>query len=255
VQNHTLATFRKSSSWRRVAPLAAFVMVFSVAWAVFAHAQTEGAASQQPPTTTPEALFQNSTLSATTNTINVNFLPVVTTTNGIIYDDVVIQFDVAADGTLTVSAGYPKVTPSPITISGHFEAGNYVGPSVDSNYLITVSGPGVSNGGTTIWSLAASKGANNCTTPSVATWYVGPIMKSPYWGRIKLAQVPLTGYFYGVGGAFGEGCGVAWYPNSLLGFVQTGKQIEITSFTDAGKDQAQPAGEIAYCKNSACGTK
>src|SRR5258708_766856 len=120
-----IVSCKNLNSWHRIARLASIVIVFT-ACVVAAQAQTQDAASQQPPTTTPEALFQDSTLTATTNTINGTFLPVVTSTGKIIYDDIVIQFDVAADGSLTVSTGYPKVTPSEIPIDNRFKAGNYI---------------------------------------------------------------------------------------------------------------------------------
>jgi hypothetical protein len=241
MQSHTLATLR-----RRVAPLAAFAIVLSTAWVVLAHAQTQATASEQPPATTPEALFQNSTLTATTNTINATWLPVVTSTGKILYDDVTIQFAVAADGTLSVSSLLQN--PSPKAIIDHFKAGNYIGPSNDPNFLITVSGPSIGPGGATDWSLVVSTGGDPCTLPSDATWWVGPIKKSPYWPRIKAAGVPLEGYFYGVGGNPGN-CGsrgLNWGENSLLGFFQNGPVLEITSFTFESTDYPQPQDEIPY---------
>jgi hypothetical protein len=124
----------------------------------------------------------------------VNWLPVVTSTGKIIYDDVTIQFDVAADGTLTISAGYPKIVPPPHVFTSKFEAGNYFGPSGQSNFFITVSGPGVTISGYTEWSLAASDGANPCTYPNSAKWYVGPIKSNPLYGRIKKAGINTQGW-------------------------------------------------------------
>ena len=245
MQSHTLNTLR-----RRVAPLAVFAIVLSTAWVVFAHAQIQSNASQQPPATTPEALFQDSTLTSTTNTINATWLPVVTSTGKLLYDDVVIQFDVAADGTLSVSS--LQQNPSPKAIIDHFKGGNYIGPSNDSNFLITVSGPGIAHGGATDWSLSVSPGGYGCTLPTEATWWVGPIIKSPYWPRIKAAGVPLTNYSYGVGGS--PGCGNGdWGNNSLLGFTETSQgSFVITTFTVNSVDHSQPVDEIpyTYCNGS-----
>jgi hypothetical protein len=238
MQSHTLNTLR-----RGVAPLAAFVMVLSTAWVVFAHAQTQGTASQQPPTTTPEALFQDSTLTSTTNTINATWLPVVTADGTILYDDVTVQFAVAADGTLSVSGLQQNL--SPRAIIDHFKAGNYIAIGHGNPpYLITIAGPSLAPGGATDWSLSVSPGGNGCSVPYNATWWVGPIMKSPYWPRIKAAGVPLQNYSYGVGGT--SNCNGDWNPNSLLGFTQINGVLAITSFTVNGTDQPQPVAEIPY---------
>jgi len=247
MQSHTLNTLR-----RRVAPLAVFAIVLSTAWVVFAHAQTLGTASSQPPTATPEALFQDSTLTATTSTINGTFLPVVTSTGKIIYDDIVIQFDVADDGTLTVSAGYPKVTPSPIPINNHFKAGNYIGPD-DSTEFITVTGPGVTYGGATEWSIAPTAGYFGCLLPYNASWYdVGKDIKSnPLYTRLEKAGIKSTQYYqFGTGSArVNGGCqGTYWQTNSLLGFAQTsGTTLVIYTFSANGdQDQNTPLDMKTY---------
>ncbi len=105
-------------SWHRTVRLAALVMIFSVVWMTAAHAQAQNASSTQtePSQAPPYAEFQNSTLTGSGNTISASSLPVVTA-GGILYFDVVVQFDVAADGTLTVSAGYPQYTKSPQALS------------------------------------------------------------------------------------------------------------------------------------------
>ena len=228
-------------SWPRIARLAAIFMVSGVVSAV-AYAQTQDTGSQKPPTTTPEALFQDSTLTGTTNTMNVNWLPVVKADGTIIYDDVTVQFAVAGDGTLTVLA--MQVVNSPRSIIDHFKAGNYIGPSTDPNFLITVSGPGVAPGGATEWLLAASPGASGYTYPTEASWWCGPIKNSPYFKRIKAAGVPLQGFCYGVGSGYDGNQN--WGTSSLLGLSQTGDAITISSFTHLNTDQAEPADNITY---------
>ena len=110
-----------------------------------------------------------------------------------------------------------------------FEAGNYIGPSNDTNYLLTVSGPGVGTGGITEWSLQASSGASSGTYPSTATWYVGPLNSSnPLYTRLQMDGITSTAYSYGTGG----GGSNAWPNCSLLGFAQTGSGLTIVNFTD-----------------------
>src|ERR1017187_310763 len=90
------ASYKRMNLRRRTARLATCIMAVAAS-AVAAHAQTP-----------PYVLFQNSTITSSGATINATFLPVVLST-GTIYENVTIQFDVAADGTLTIPPGYPQV--------------------------------------------------------------------------------------------------------------------------------------------------
>jgi hypothetical protein len=202
---------------------------------------TIAAQSQTPP----YALIQDSTLTATTNTINVTQLPVVTTA-GIMYVDLTIVFDVSANGTLTLASGYPQQTPAPRPIINGFEAGTYLGDN-DSTELITVSEPGVAPNGVTAWSIAPAAGSSGCIYPYSAVWYdVGTTLKNNplYLTRIKPAGITSTLLQYGVGAA-GTGCGSTidiyeWGTSSLLGFSQTGNILTVSSFTNNGVDQDKP---------------
>ena len=233
-------------SWHRTARLAALVMIFSVTWMAAAHAQAQDTSSTQTvasPQDPPYAEFQNSTLTGSGNTISTSRLPVVTS-SGTDYFDVVLQFDVAADGTLTVSAGYPQVVKSPQTLVGHFKAGTYLGPDSPTE-LINVSNPGVAGGGATVWSLGPASGASGCLYPNTATWYVvNALSASPLAARLKAAGITNTKLSYGIGSA---NCGsTRWGTNSLLGFDQTGGSIAITSFTNAGQDYNLPQDSKTY---------
>lgn len=200
--------------------------------------------------TTPHAIFENSTLSGSGNAVNVTQLPVVKSDGTIVYLDLVVQFDVAGDGTPTVSAGFPQIVPSPQTIADRFRAGTYAG--VDSGAdVIIVSGPGVTPNGATVWSLAWVGGAG-CATPYIATWYdVGTgINNSPIYGRLKGAGVTSTqfGQFDQFGTGAGNCGGPNWLSNSLLGFSQTGNQLSIVSFTKNGVDQSLPVDTKVFKK-------
>ncbi len=189
------------------------------------------------------AQFQNSTLTGTTNTINVTNLPVVTSTGNIIYDNLTIPFSVADDGTLTVGA--IAIVAATRTDTDGFFAGTCVGPSNDPNYIITISGPGVGSGGTTEWSLQAASGASGNTYPSTATWFVGPLKSNPNYPRLQADKITSTAYSYGTGGSSSDP-GFDWGNNSLLGFVQTGNALSILSFTYDNTDSNTPFSEITY---------
>ena len=236
------AFYKRMNLRRRTARFATCIMVFAAS-VVAAHAQTP-----------PYAEFQYSTLTASGNTITGTMLPVVTT-NGTSYVNVVMQFDVAADGTLTIAPGYPQIAPSPRPSIRNFLAGNYVGPSADANYDITVFGPGVTAGGATEWSLATSTGATCYTTPTTATWYVfsGPMAQHPFAAYLKKAGITAatySAYSWGVTGDQTCGGGITWETNTLIGLSQIGDSLMILSFTSNGVYQSQPADEITYMKTN-----
>ncbi|MFN7992562.1 MAG: hypothetical protein U0Q18_03130 [Bryobacteraceae bacterium] len=234
-----MSVFRTNMSLRRRSVrFAAVLMALAAVSAV--HAQTP-----------PYAEFQYSTLSGSGNTITATRLPVVATT-GIKYVNVVLQFDVAADGTLTLTPGYPQILPSPAQIISNFLAGNYVGPG-GTGYQTTVFGPGVTSGGATEWSLA---GTTSCAVPATATWYVfgGAMTKNPLYQRLKNAGISAQTYAaYGAWGTTGDqacNAGANWRTGTLIALSQTGGGgLAILSFTDNGVDQSQPVDQITYTKN------
>lgn len=199
------------------------------------------AQAQQPP----YALFQRSTLTGSGNTVTATQVPVVTAGGAITYVNVTMQFSVDFDGTLTVSQGFPQVSPAPNLISGNFRAGRYVGPGnvLNGKAAIIVSGPGVTDGGATQWSLSAAPGADPSTFPASATWYAGPLENNPYGSRVTKAGITSTAYSYGVLGS--GNYGNWWRGGYLLGFSQTGNSLTIVSF-GAGTENSTPGDQITY---------
>src|ERR1700733_7610163 len=103
---------------------------FAAIWLSIAGAQT-----------TPSALFQQSTLTGSNNTITATQIPVVTSSGAVIYLNATIQFNVDGNGNLTISSGSPQITPAPTVVNGSFKAGTYVGPSsiLGGKAVVTVS--------------------------------------------------------------------------------------------------------------------
>src|ERR1700733_12617407 len=181
----------KMNLWHRAVRLATFAIVFAASWVSGARAQTP-----------PYALFQNSTITGSGNTITATHLPVITS-GGIIYQNVTLLFDVDAEGNLTLASGYPQVVKAPRPNMSAFRAGTYVGPPtiLGGKATITVSGPSVGPGGVTEFSLSAATGADPCTYPSSATWYVvGSVLaNNPLASRLKTDGITSTLVSYGVG--------------------------------------------------------
>lgn len=228
--------------------LPALVAVLTAASAVGSHAQVLERASPEATAITPYALFQYSTLTATGNTINGSWIPVVTAAGATIYQDLTLQFNVDASGNLTITPGYPQIVTAPLAVTSSFKAGAYAGPTnLDGGRTaITVAGPGLAPGGSTEWTLAASKAAAYGTYPSSATWYVGPIVGSPLAARLKAAGITSTAWSYGVGSAV-DGPAYYWGRNTLIGVSQVGNTITIVNFTDSnGNDHEEPAAQITY---------
>jgi hypothetical protein len=211
-------------------------LVLSGAWAIGAHAQS----------TPSNILLQFSTLTASDDTITAIRVPILTADGTTIYKNITLQLVADASGNLTIASGSPAVVPSVAPIVSNFMAGNYIGPSNNSNFLLAISGPGTAMGGATEWSLTSSTGANSCTSPSSATWFVGPLENNPLAARLEKAGITTTAWSYGVGGNPVCNISPAWQPNSLLGFSQTGNALTIVSFTYNGTDHSTPTNQITY---------
>ena len=150
-------------------------------------------------------------------------------------------------GNLTLASGYPQVSQAPTLLTSGFKAGTYVGPSsiAGGKALITVSGPGVTDGGATMWSLSTAAGASSSTYPISATWYAGPIASNPNAARLSKAGVTSAAYSYGtVGGSTGY---CTWSNNALIGASQIGNTLTLVSFSVGGcSDTNVPSDTITY---------
>lgn len=199
--------------------------------------------------TPPYALLQNATLTGSGNTITAVNIPVVISVGVIVYVSLNLQFNVDSNGNFTVTPGYPQITQSFTPLASNFVAGNYAGPSnINSgNNLVTVSGPGVTSGGATEWSLAASAGGSSETYPPSATWWVGPIASSPIASRLQSAGITSTAYSYGTTGSTAPDSPAYWYANTLVGVSQIGNTITLVSFSENGNlDRNVPYDQITY---------
>ena len=225
--------------------LTRIMMTFAVAWLSTAAAQT-----------TPTALFQQATLTGSNNTITATQIPVVTTSGTVVYLSATVQFNVDANGNLTISAGSPQITSAPMVINGSFKAGTYVGPStvLSGKAIISVAGPGVGNGGYTTWTLTAGNGADPSTYPSSATWYVGPIANSPLAARVSKAGITSTMLYYGTASTQANNntstVGYQYWggadSNALIGVSQVNNTITFSSFTKEGSDYSSPQNQITF---------
>jgi len=159
-----------------------------------------------------------------------------------------LRFDGAAF--TSIPTAEPAASTAPLVSS--FQAGQYASPStiLGGKGTVTVSGPGVLDGGATLWSLSASPGADPCTFPNNATWYVGPAANSPWAARLAKVGITSAAWSYGVAGApncsiTGVGSG-DWQANILIGISQVGDTLTIVSFTYGGSDSSTPRDQITY---------
>jgi hypothetical protein len=200
------------------------------------------AQSGQPP----YILFQNAALTGSGNTINATRIPVVTASGTTVYEDMALQFTTDANGNLSLAAGFPQIAPSAALLTSNFKAGTYAASSTIFNgkNIVVVSGPGVTAGGATQWSLTAGPGADPCTTPVAATWYEGPIANNPYATQINSFKITSTAMSYGIGGGGANTCpsstpGIKyqyWANGSLLGFSQNGNSLTIVTFDSSNNN-------------------
>jgi hypothetical protein len=213
------------------------------------HAQNQDDEAR-PEAAASYAQFQYATITGTNDTLNVTMLPVVTPT-GTVYKNLTLQVNVDAKGDVTVAPGSPSVVNAQQILASAFKAGKYVGPSSinDGKNQITVTGPGVVPGGTTVWSLVSSSDPSVCTYPLSGTWYVGPLTNSSLAARLKKAGITSTAYSWGVAGNPSASCdpGLNWSGGSIIGVSQTGNSITFSSFTSDGAfDKSYPVDQITY---------
>ena len=202
---------------------------------------------------TPGPQFQYASLTGSGNTITLTRVPVTTSSGSVVYQDIVLQFDNDGNGNLSLTAGFPTISASPNLLVSSFQGGQYAGPTtvLNGQALITVNGPGVVSGGSTAWSHSATSGANSCTYPASATWYVGSIDNNPMSARLAKAKITSTAWSYGIsGGGLPSSCGVGlsflWGNGAIIGVSQVGNSITFASFTNNSFDQASPVDQITY---------
>jgi hypothetical protein len=205
------------------------------------------AARAQSTTTTitPYSLFQESTLTASTNTVNVTRVPVVDASNKVHYWDVALLFDTDSAGNLTLASGYPTFTASATPYSGNFKPGTYIAQG-NTKFKVFVSGPSVLPNGGTAWAISLAQGSTGNITPNNAVWYAESITSNPLASRIKAAGITNGQLFYGVGGG-GNLHNFGWNVDSLLGFSQIGNALTISNYTACcWADKSTPVDQITF---------
>jgi len=213
-----------------------------------AHSSTETASAAS--TTAPYAEVQSSTLSGSTNVVNLTMLPVVLENGSIAYKNVTVPLEVTenADGVVTITAGTVTAVAAPTPVVDAFKAGTYYGPSSSAtspSQVFVLAGPGLTTDGSTEWSVAASPTAKGCTYPYSATFYVvSSLTSSPLYSRLKAAGITSNDYSYGILGSYS--CeGRWWSSGALVGFSQIGNTISVVSFSD-GSDYSTPQAQITF---------
>lgn len=209
------------------------LVCFTAVWTFIASAQTP-----KPP----YALFDQATLTGSGNTITATQIPVVTSSGAIVYLSATLQFNVDANGNLTIATGYPQISAAPTIITGGFKAGTYVGPStvLGGKAVINVSGPGITSGGATLWTLSAAAGTAQGTYPSTATWYAGPLASNPLAAQLSKQNITSPAYSYG---ELGSGSPGVWGAGILIGVSQVGNTI---TFYNYYSGSAIPYDQITY---------
>lgn len=233
---------------RRDAWAAVFAVAAALTWVADTYAQSKG---------TPYALFQYATIVGSGNTLTASRIPVVIAAGNTIFKNITIQFDVDPDGNLTLSPDNPQISDAPPLQVSSFKAGSYIGPGsiLGGKTPAFVDGPGATDGGATSWSFSTGSGADTCTYPNSATWYVGPMVNTPVAARLKAAGITSTAWSYGVanGPSSSTFCtnrsyfdSYRWMPGTLVGVSQSGNAVTIASFTSNGTDYNAPVAQITY---------
>ncbi len=186
--------------------------------------------------------LQDSTIIGTNSTLTATRVPIVTS-SGIVYQDLTISLAVGSNGNLKVSKTTAILSPTPDV--GNFVAGAYQGSGGAADNQITVSGPGVTSGGATEWSVALTPGASNDSGSHLTsgTFYVGPVASNPLYNRIVDAKITnTTAYSFGLSGGGNNGFASGF----LLGFAQTGNTLTVVNFTNGSGDSSVPLMQYTY---------
>ncbi|HEY4260670.1 MAG TPA: hypothetical protein VGM98_10930, partial [Schlesneria sp.] len=77
----------------------------------------------------PYAQFQYASLTGSANTITATQIPVITAGGVVVYENLSLQFNVDANGNLTIAPGFPQIIPAPTILTSSFKTGSYAGPS------------------------------------------------------------------------------------------------------------------------------
>ena len=192
----------------------------------------------------PAILLQYASVVSAANTVTITRAPVTTSTGALIYEDIALQFAVGAGGQITFAFAEPTVVPSPILLVAGFEAGTYVDADFD-NMGFVLAGPGIGVG-VSVWSVTLAATHGTGTTPSNATFWVGPIANSPIAARLKAANITSTNWSYGVLSTQ-EFYLANWALGNLLGFIQVGNTVTVARFTNnTGIDVNVPVDQFSY---------
>jgi hypothetical protein len=200
--------------------------------------------------TTPRILTDQSNLTATTNRITLQRVPVVTSTGAIIYKDVVIDMNVSAAGVVT----FPSVTPvqpaSPALVTS-LAVGRY---RTTDGYVFRVTGPGAAPNGRSTWSVV---GENRLADGRVGTcsldfnFTTGAIVGHPMQTRLQAARISLPYTF----GQSGNGNPCFWNPNNsyyasrnILAISAITNGFVIRSFSFSSTDYANPQDQVTFTR-------
>jgi len=240
-------TPRSARPWFAVfAAFAVIALALATASRIQAKPQEQLGATTTP---SPYAEPQFATLSGTTNTVTLSSLPVVLANGSVVYKNVTIPIDVSesSTGVVTLTAGSITAVPAPVVLASAFKTGTYLGPGGTNTEVLSLTGPGVTSGGATEWTLSTASGAAGCTYPNTATFYVGSLDSNPLAVRLKKAGITSTAYSYGIMGNQPCSAGNQWYNGNIIGVSQTGNALNIVSFSDSGvSDQSTPTAQITY---------
>jgi hypothetical protein len=179
------------------------------------------------------------------NTVSMTRIPVKTSTGAVLFKDIQIQFTVDNLGNTTLSAGFPKVTVSPV-IPTSFKAGTY---KDIYGYKYTVSGPAPIVGGRTMWRIQRITPAGYIFE---ASWATGAVSGHPFQTQLTRNKITSTVYTWGVVGASNDVTLFYLNINEILGVQQIGNQLVFHLYNDPISNAETGTAQLTLCATTAC---
>lgn len=169
------------------------------AWSLAILMLSGGALGAAAPAAEPQVFLEELTIVGAGGTLAINQLQFTTPKNKVNCNNVTIRFSVGPTGQLVV--GTPDIDPCVTLQTNEFVPGTYAILSSKNDNTITVTGPGVGVGGSTVWSLSLLSKANSGTFVISAEWTAGPLSDNPaaqaYLKSCKITPDPNASYGFG----------------------------------------------------------
>jgi hypothetical protein len=189
---------------------------------------------------TPAVSLTDSSIYGFGSTVFIPRAPITLPNGKVIYKDLTIGLKSDATGKLTFSPAAPTQSVSAPIPTSNLVAGTYSG--AEGSFVL--KGPLVDPaGGVSKWTISPVGGKPFCINTAIV--YTGSETSSPLYARLKAVNITSKEYSYGIIGSDST-CSYQFFHGGLIGISQLGNQLQVDSFSYAGKDQHNPYTSVLF---------